>query len=199
MKLLLDENFPIQLYRRLRQAGEDVEHLILSGQRGLPDDAIRVAPTPCSIDHGMAHSDRSATGAHDVEARLRERLAAEPDVLVAYLFGSSARGSSGPLSDVDVALLLAATPHGIRRLELIGAVAGGVGSERTDVLFLTDAPVSVAYRVLRDGRLLLSRDDRARVRHWVRTVDRYLDMAPARRALERGLRSRLAEGRFGRP
>jgi hypothetical protein len=41
VKLLLDENFPLQLWRRLREAGHDVEHLITSGQRGLPDGVIR--------------------------------------------------------------------------------------------------------------------------------------------------------------
>jgi len=41
VKLLMDENFPLQLWRRLRDAGYEVEHLITSGQRGLPDDAIR--------------------------------------------------------------------------------------------------------------------------------------------------------------
>jgi hypothetical protein len=41
VKLLLDENFPLQLWRRLRDVGHDVEHLITSGQRGLPDAAIR--------------------------------------------------------------------------------------------------------------------------------------------------------------
>ena len=41
MKILLDENFPLQLYRRLRLSGYDVEHIIVFGQRGIPDSAIR--------------------------------------------------------------------------------------------------------------------------------------------------------------
>ena len=41
MKILLDENFPLPLYHRLRAAGYDVEHIIILGQRGLPDAAIR--------------------------------------------------------------------------------------------------------------------------------------------------------------
>ena len=41
MKLLLDENFPLPLYRRLRLAGYEVEHIIVLGQRGIPDSAIR--------------------------------------------------------------------------------------------------------------------------------------------------------------
>lgn len=41
MRILLDENFPLLLYHRLRAAGYDVEHIIVLGERGLPDAAIR--------------------------------------------------------------------------------------------------------------------------------------------------------------
>jgi predicted nuclease of predicted toxin-antitoxin system len=41
VKILLDENFPLQLYRRLRERGHDAEHIIALGQRGLPDSALR--------------------------------------------------------------------------------------------------------------------------------------------------------------
>lgn len=135
----------------------------------------------------------------DTAARLAGALAGEPDVLAAYLFGSAARGTAGPLSDVDVAVLLAegADLHQ-RHLELISLVAGIVGPERADVVLLNEAPAALGFRVIRDGRVLTSRDERARIAHWVRTVDRYIDMAPMRRVLDEGLRHRIAEGRFGR-
>lgn len=41
MKILLDENFPLALERHLRTRGHEVEHIILLGQRGLPDTRIR--------------------------------------------------------------------------------------------------------------------------------------------------------------
>ena len=41
MKLLLDENFPLPLYHELRAAEYDVGHIIVLGQRGLPDAVIR--------------------------------------------------------------------------------------------------------------------------------------------------------------
>ena len=41
MKILLDENFPLQLYWPLRFSGYEVEHTIMLGQRGIPDSAIR--------------------------------------------------------------------------------------------------------------------------------------------------------------
>lgn len=41
MKILLDENFPLPLYHRLRAAGHDTEHIIVLGQRGIKDSEIR--------------------------------------------------------------------------------------------------------------------------------------------------------------
>ncbi len=42
MKILLDENFPLQLERELCKSGYEAEHIITLGQRGLPDSAIRI-------------------------------------------------------------------------------------------------------------------------------------------------------------
>lgn len=41
MRILLDENFPLPLHHRLRDAGYEVDHIIVLGQRGLGDSAIR--------------------------------------------------------------------------------------------------------------------------------------------------------------
>jgi predicted nuclease of predicted toxin-antitoxin system len=41
LRFLLDENLPLQLHRRLVAAGLQSEHIITSGQRGLPDVAIK--------------------------------------------------------------------------------------------------------------------------------------------------------------
>jgi predicted nuclease of predicted toxin-antitoxin system len=40
VSILLDENFPLQLYNRLRREGAEVEHIVLQ-ERGIPDSAIR--------------------------------------------------------------------------------------------------------------------------------------------------------------
>lgn len=42
MRILLDENFPLQLYRHLVEAGIETEHIIVSGQRGIADEEIRI-------------------------------------------------------------------------------------------------------------------------------------------------------------
>lgn len=134
-----------------------------------------------------------------LDARLSEVLQHHPAVLVAYLYGSAARGSQTPLSDVDVAVLLGdgVDPHRTR-LELLDSLASIVAPARADLVVLNETPVALAYRVLRDGRVVFCRDEAARVRHWATTVDRYIDMAPMRRILDEGTKHRITEGRFGR-
>lgn len=44
MKILLDENFPLSLYHRLRAAGHDAEHIIVLGQRGIPEEFLKTKP-----------------------------------------------------------------------------------------------------------------------------------------------------------
>ncbi len=144
-------------------------------------------------------SGRTITGVDELERALTAVLERYPDVKLAYLFGSQARGTARTLSDVDVAILL--EEDGDRHavvLELAAELSGAAGGRHVDVVVLNTAPVALAYRVIRDGRLLLSRDERARVEHWARTVDRYIDMAPFRRTLAEGTRHRIDEGRFGR-
>ena len=41
MRIFLDENFPLDLERRLKSDGHDAEHVITIGWRGVSDDRIR--------------------------------------------------------------------------------------------------------------------------------------------------------------
>lgn len=128
-------------------------------------------------------------------------------VAFAYLFGSEATGATNPLSDIDVAAHLGddSDPASFLsvRLALIAdlddLIARSLANHRLDVVILNEAPVPLAYRVLRDGKLVFCSDEVARVRHWAWVVDRYIDMEPMRRTLAEGTRHRLEEGRFGRP
>lgn len=136
------------------------------------------------------------TTADRLSARLGDVLGDAPGVLVAYLFGSRATGRPRADSDLDVAVLLDSPRADPPRL---GAdLQQAVAPLRVDLVVLNGAPVTLAYRVLRDGRLVQCRDDAARSAFWVDTVDRYLDMAPTRRILAAGTRRRMREGRFGR-
>lgn len=131
-------------------------------------------------------------------ARLSAALDRE-GVAVAYLIGSQARGTAGPLSDVDVAVLFQPGAPPSLRLELAAEAGQALGTSEVDVVPLNGASPLLRHRVARDGRLLVDRDPAARVAFKVAALRDYLDTAPLRAELGRGLRNRLREGRFGRP
>lgn len=122
--------------------------------------------------------------------RLAAVLAARPEILEAYLFGSVARGEAQAHSDVDVAVF---TDAGLRedgafgyRAELTAALMSALGSNAVDVVLLDEAPPLLYHRVLRDGVRILSRDLRATTVREGRALSRYCDYLPQLDKIERG-------------
>ena len=121
------------------------------------------------------------------------RLARVEGLVVAYLFGSRARGTASAASDVDVALLMTDAPKTLDDLQL--DVAADLERELglpIDVVVLNRAPSDLIHRVLRDGELLVENDRSARIRFEVRARNDYFDLARVRDAYRRGRRSALA-------
>jgi predicted nucleotidyltransferase len=123
-------------------------------------------------------------------------------VIAAYLFGSQATGTAGPLSDVDLAVWTAgelASRDRLRlQLELMADAGHALGTTEVQVVVLDDASPLLRHRAIRDGRLLVERDRAARVEREKRTMLEYLDTKPLRDELARAMRRRISEGRFGR-
>jgi len=129
---------------------------------------------------------------------LERYFASFDDVVTAYLFGSYARRQAGPLSDVDVAVLLTGAPdsqHCLdRRLEIIGGLMELLHVNDVDVVILNQVPLALRYRVLRDGVLLYCRDQQARIEFTARTVSEYLDFKPILQRHERAILERARKG-----
>jgi uncharacterized protein len=132
----------------------------------------------------------------DLEA-LDRYFASRDDVLAAWVFGSHARGDAGPLSDVDVAVLLderACQDLFRARLRIIAELTGVLGTNDVDVIVLNETPLTLNYRVMRDGVLAHCRDRQAMVDFKWRTVSEYLDFKPFLERYERILLERAARG-----
>lgn len=118
------------------------------------------------------------------------------------LIGSQARGTAGPLSDIDVAYWhspeLRPEARGRLRLDLMAAATAALGTEEVDVVPLNQASPLLRHRSIRDGRRILERDARSRVRLEARALIEYLDTEPLRAALSHSLDKKFREGRFGR-
>lgn len=135
-------------------------------------------------------------------ARLSHALDRE-GVIAAMLIGSQARGTQGPLSDVDIAIWhdpdLDSAGRLRLQLELVGAASEALATDEIDIIMLNRAPPLLRHRAVRDARLLVERDPVARVRLDARTLIDYLDTKLLRAETSRGLRKRIREDRFGRP
>ena len=130
--------------------------------------------------------------------RLERYFASLDEVVLAYLFGSHARGQAWAHSDVDVAILLEGCPEDGHcldlRLEIIGGLADLLNTDEVDVLILNQAPSTLRYAVLRDGVLLFCRDRQSMIEFRLQTVNEYLDFKPI---LDRHKRAILEKARKG--
>lgn len=127
---------------------------------------------------------------------LRRVLACEPDVAYALVFGSAARDALRPDSDVDVAIEL--RTGAVRDVLALGSLAARLESavrRRIDLVLLDEAPPPLAYRVFRDGRILLEHDHAALVRRKARAILEYLDFKPIEDLCAAGVLRAAARGR----
>jgi predicted nucleotidyltransferase len=105
-------------------------------------------------------------------------LAADPRIRYALVFGSRARGQERADSDLDVAIGGLSVPLSALDVgDLVGRLESATG-RTVDLVVLDEAPPSVAYRVFRDGVVVLDRDHRALVARKGRVFDEYLDWKP---------------------
>jgi len=139
---------------------------------------------------------------HDLVVQLKPVFDPLPTVIVAYLFGSYARGQAGPSSDVDIAILLNGQPTESEcfdaRLDILGRVMTQLQNNAVDVAILNQTPLALCYRVVRDGRVLFCSDNAARIAFTARTVTTYLDFKPTLEVFEQATLKRARKGELTR-
>lgn len=130
----------------------------------------------------------SAASDQPILQRLGDRLAGEPDIVLAIAFGSVTGGTSRTDSDLDLAVFGDAPLDARRRQELIRLVAEITGRP-VDLVDLRTAGVPVMRSALHEGRKLVCRDRRVYEQLLSRMLADTEDFLPYR---ERMLRERRA-------
>jgi len=129
-------------------------------------------------------------------------LGNRPEVLEAYLFGSTARGERQDHSDVDVAVYVDRdTAPGAAfgyASDLAADLMSALGTNRVDLVVLNDAPPLLYGRVLRDGIRVCSRDLVASTRREGQALSRYCDFVPQLAKIDAAHHARIVRGDFGR-
>ena len=122
--------------------------------------------------------------------RLRQTAASLPEVRLAVLFGSTARGKAGPRSDMDIGVLLDPdTPDTRSQVEY--ELGRAVGDRAVDVIFLKGAPPLLRFEIARDGVVLHQDQDGLWVDFKARAMIDWWDWEPIARRIEEALIARL--------
>lgn len=125
-----------------------------------------------------------------IEPQLRKFFTTRAEaagIAAAWLFGSVARGTAGPRSDVDVGVLYSdEPPPGLAGLSLdLEGEIERLLHRPVQLVVLNRAPVDLIHRVLRDGKLLVDRNRSRRIAFEVRARKEFWDLEPHLRRYRR--------------
>jgi predicted nucleotidyltransferase len=112
-----------------------------------------------------------------------------PEVLAIYQFGSQARGTARPTSDLDLAVLAREPIPNEQRFSLAHELAVRLHRD-VDLLDLRTASTVMRMQVLTTGQCLEARDQRAKAEFEMYTYADYARLNEERRELVKGITER---------
>ncbi len=147
------------------------------------------------------------TGTMTATAKMKQALRnvfKRHNVVVAYLFGSVARHSAGPKSDVDIAVLFSrpadSVEAGMKRSSALSSALEDAIGRTVDLIDLEEvhSPL-LRHRAIRRGELLYSTDHDYRRQLEQKALHEFEDTRYLRAVQMRALKKRITEGTFGKP
>ena len=86
-------------------------------------------------------------------------LESHPKVIFSYLFGSLAKGSPLPLSDVDIAVFLKKGANiAENKLEILGELIDILQTDEIDLVVLNTANLPLVMNILRNKKIIVDKD-----------------------------------------
>jgi len=99
-----------------------------------------------------------------------------------YLFGSAARGTSHPNSDIDIAFLPSFKCNPLEVFEMSNRLSEVLGKD-VDLIDLRNASTVMAKEVLRSGKLIAENDPSHRMQFEMRTLADYARLSEERKPI----------------
>lgn len=114
----------------------------------------------------------------DQHKSIADILKHEKNILLAYIFGSSAKSNSRSPNDIDIAIMLNNNVHGMKKLEFINALSDKLSSvvkRPIDIVILNSAAPALKQQVIKYGYLLFEKKGGLARKLIVDTITAYLD------------------------
>lgn len=130
-----------------------------------------------------------------------KQLFAEYPIQAAYLFGSSSRGQTGSLSDIDIAVLLKPSvlksPNFSLELKLLSGLKQILNTETVDLTILNTASPVLKKEATLLGQEIYSQDQHTRFQFEQKTLQEYEDTRLLRQIFYRAMTDRINQNTFG--
>lgn len=105
-------------------------------------------------------------------------LESHPKVLFSYFFGSLAKGTLSPLSDVDIAIFLKkGNNFADRKLEILGKLIDILETDEIDLVVLNTTDLPLVMGVLNNKKLIVDKDPFARHQFESLMMRKYFDFS----------------------
>jgi predicted nucleotidyltransferase len=121
-------------------------------------------------------------------------------VELAYLFGSHAKGKSGPLSDIDIGIYLSRKldkkDRFEKRLELIGFLSTLLQTNNFDLVVMNDSPPVLNFEIIKPNCLIFEKNHDLRVEIEISIMSMYYDRKPHEELLNRAFVNRFKKRGF---
>ncbi len=135
--------------------------------------------------------------------KIKSLLLPRKEIVLAYLYGSCAKGTSRPYSDVDIAILLDESisveeGHYGYRAELLAILMKTLRTNHIDLVILNNAPPFLKFQIIRYGRVVLIRSEAKRIDFHVKTLAKHNDVKILLDTQHQYLSKRLKNGTYGK-
>jgi len=105
-------------------------------------------------------------------------LESHPKILFSYFFGSLAKGTLSPLSDVDIAIFLKKGNNlADRKLEILGKLIDILETDEIDLVVLNTTDLPLVMGVLNNKKLIVDKDPFARHQFESLMMRKYFDFS----------------------
>lgn len=128
--------------------------------------------------------------------RIATYLQKHPQIVAAYLFGSQATGKTGPLSDVDIGILMdASLAPSVREkliIEIFHELALDLHTDHIDLIDMLTAPVLLQHRIVTRGKRLFAKDRILANKFTIRVIQTFEDFLPHLQTQTRFIKRKIA-------
>ncbi len=107
----------------------------------------------------------------------QKSLIEEYGIKLIYVFGSYAKGESGPQSDLDIGVYLGRKENGFLKLALLDRLVDIFHREDIDLVILDTADEVLKFQVIKYGKPVYEESVSTRVLFEADTLSRYMDTA----------------------